>query len=50
MPELKISNFAKTSDSNVQMHIYKTTVELTKNHLDENTASVRMYSRDDKYT
>lgn len=50
MPETKISYFAETSDSNGQMYIYRTTVVLTKNHQDENTASGRMYSRDDKYT
>lgn len=50
MPQLKISYFAKTSDSNVQMHIYRTKDELTKNLQEENTASGRMYYRDDKYT
>lgn len=39
MLELKISNFAAISYSNGQMYIYRTTVEPTKNHQDENTAS-----------
>jgi hypothetical protein len=45
--ELKLSDFAATSDSNCKMYVYMTTDELTKNHRDdENSASARMYARD----
>ena len=50
MHDLKISDFAATSDSKGQIYIYMTCDELTKNHQeDENTASGRMYSRDGKF-
>jgi hypothetical protein len=43
--ELKLSDFAATSDSNGKMYVYMTTDELTKNHRDnENSASARMYA------
>ena len=45
--ELKLSDFAATSDSNCKMYVYMTTDELTKNHRDdENSVSARMYARD----
>lgn len=45
--ELKLSDFAATSDYNGNIYVYMTTDELTKSHRDdENSASARTHARD----
>ncbi|VDI58606.1 Hypothetical predicted protein [Mytilus galloprovincialis] len=46
--ELKITDFAATTDADGRVYIYMSSDELTKNHQqDENTADGRMYASDD---